>query len=211
MDPYRSVAFSCLPLTALLRSYELGFPHDEATKSSIKETVSGYIDHFLLADAGSNPYGLTPYGVYIKKPYEEHQLFRDAGRGRGVRTFIHPFSAQPMIHGTNGVVTNQAYLLAKAGFLFQNEAWKEHAEKLLQWSTGHNPTGLSLFYGIGVKSVVPYSLVNLNIPQAATNGFIGREDDTPYLETSNAIQWNTQEIWDIPYQYAVGAAVFLGL
>jgi hypothetical protein len=209
-DAYRSVAFSGLPVTALLRAYELDLV-GESTKSDIKAAVSGYIDNYLLPDSESNPYGLTPYGAFIKKPYEEHQLFRDAGRGRGVRTFIHPFNSQFMVHGTNGVVMNQAYLLSKAGYILKNDRWKKHAEKLLQWSTGHNPTGLSLFYGIGVKSVVPYSGWNLNIPQSATNGFIGRANDTPYLETSNAIQWNTQEIWDIPYQYAVGAAVFLGL
>jgi hypothetical protein len=209
-DAYRSVAFSCLPVIALIRVYELGLSSDETIKNSIESAVSGYIDNFLLPDSKSNPYGLTPYGAFIKMPYKEDQLFRDAGRDRGVRTFIHPFNSQFMVHGTNGVVMNQAYLLAKAGYIFKNEDWKKHAEKLLQWSTGHNPTGLSLFYGIG-KSVVPYSGWNLNIPQAATNGFIGWPDDTPYMETTNAIQWNTQEIWDIPYQYAVGAAAFLGL
>ena len=105
---------------------------------------------------------------------------------------------------------SQAFLLAKAGSLFDRKRWKEHAEKLVQWSTGHNPEGLSLFFGIGFKFPVPYSGLNLNIPQSALNGFAGRDDDTPYLETSNAILWNTQEIWDIPYQYAVGAAAFLG-
>jgi hypothetical protein len=209
-DAYRSVAFSCLPVTALLRAYELDLVGSQSIKRKIETAISGYIDHFLLSDSKSNPYGLTPYGAFIKMPYKEDQLFRDAGRGRGVRTFIHPFNSQFMVHGTNGVVMNQAYLLAKAGYIFKNEDWKKHAEKLLHWTTGHNPTGLSLFYGIG-KSVVPYSGWNLNIPQAATNGFIGRPDDTPYMETSNAIQWNTQEIWDIPYQYAVGAAAFLGL
>ena len=34
-------------------------------------------------------------------------------------------------------------------------------------------------------------------------------DDTPYLETSNAVEWSTQEIWDVPYFYAVGAIAYL--
>ena len=207
-DAYRSVAFSGLPVTALMRAFELDLVENRA-KAKIESAVKGYIDNFLLADAKSNPYGVTPYGAFIKKPRPEYQLFRDAGRGRGVRTFIHPFNEQMMIHGTNATVMNQAFLLAKAGFLFNNQSWKEHAEKLLQWTTGHNPDGLSLFCGIGSKSVVPFSTVNINMPYAATNGYIGRADDTPYLETSNAIEWNTQEIWDVPFQYAVGAAVFL--
>jgi hypothetical protein len=210
-DAYRSVAFSCLPATALLRARELGYPGDPTLAREVEAALRGYIDRFLLADAGSNPYGLTPYGAFIQMPHASEQRFRDAGRGRGVRTFIHPFNAQFMVHGTNGVVMNQAFLLAKAGHLLNEKTWTQHAERLLQWSTGHNPTGLSLFYGIGLRSVVPYSGVNLNLPQAATNGFIGRPDDTPYMETSNLIGWNTQEIWDIPYIYAAGAAAFLGL
>jgi hypothetical protein len=209
-DAYRSVAFSGLPVTALLRLLELEMIEEDLLIEQVKTAVAGYIDNFLLADAKSNPYGYTPYGAYIKKPHEEHQLFRDAGRGRGVRSFIHPFNEQFMVHGTNGVVMNHAYLLAKAGVLLGKKEWKQHAEKLLQWSTGHNPAGLSLFFGIGFKFPVPYSGLNLNIPQCALNGFVGRNDDTPYLETSNVILWNTQEIWDIPYQYAVGAAAFLG-
>lgn len=210
VDAYRSVAFSCLPVTALIRAWELNLV-DTKLSSKVKSAIADYIDLFLLADAKSNPYALTPYGAFIKKPLAEHQLFRDAGRGRGVRTFIHPFNEQTMVHGTNGVVMNQAYLLAKAGYTFKNDLWKQQAEKLIQWSTGHNPTGLSLFVGIGTKAVVPYSTVNLNLPQSATNGFIGRVDDTPYLETSNATLWNTQEIWDVPHFYAVGAAMFLGM
>ena len=210
-DVYRSVAFSCLPPATLLRAIEINVLADRKLLEQLKTSVANYLDHFLLEDAKSNPFGLTPYGAFIKKPYADYQVFRDAGRGRGVRTFIHPFNEQFMVHGTNGVVMNQAFLLAKAGTILRNENWKKFAEKLLHWSTGHNPEGLSLFFGIGYKFPVPYSTENLNIPQSGLNGFIGRADDTPYLETSNALLWNTQEIWDIPYQYAVGAAAFLGM
>jgi hypothetical protein len=40
-------------------------------------------------------------------------------------------------------------------------------------------------------------------------GFIGRPDNTPYLETSNAVEWSTQGIWDVPHFYAVGAIACL--
>lgn len=210
IDAYRSVAFSCLPATVLLRALELDLIN-QAKKESVKNALNGYLNDFLLKDAESNPYGLTPYGAYIKKPHPEQQLFRDAGRNRGVRSFIHPFNEQFMVHGTNGVVMNQAYLLAKAGYMFNNKNWQQHGERLLQWTTGHNPEGLSLIYGIGAKSPVPFTMFTMNIPYAALNGYIGTTDDKPYLETSNAMGWNTQEIWDIPFQYASGAAVFLNI
>lgn len=209
-DAYRSVAFSCLPATVLLRAIELELV-PEAFLDDVEAAISAYLNNFLLKDAESNPYGLTPYGAYIKKPHEEQQLFRDAGRNRGVRTFIHPFNEQFMVHGTNGVVMNQAYLVAKAGYMFDNKTWLQHAERLLQWTTGHNPEGLSLIYGIGAKSPVPFTMFTMDIPYAALNGYIGTTDDKPYLETSNAMGWNTQEIWDIPFQYATGAAAFINL
>ena len=51
----------------------------------------------------------------------------------------------------------------------------------------------------------PESPWRLEIPEAAVVGFLGRADDSPYIETSNAVEWSTQEIWDIPYLYAIGA------
>jgi len=45
------------------------------------------------------------------------QAFRDAGRGRGVRTFIHPFNPQGLVHGTSSVLLSHAHLLARAGSL----------------------------------------------------------------------------------------------
>jgi hypothetical protein len=208
-DAYRSVAFSCQPPLALLRYFELFPLADKNMLKKVESSVSRYINNFLLADAKSNPYRLTPYGAYIKKPHSEFQTFRDAGRGRGVRSFIHPYNEQFMVHGTNGVVMCQAYLLSKAGKLTNNRLWQDGAERLLQWSTGHNPSGLSLFIGIGFTHPIPYSTQNLKLTDAALNGFCGKPDDTPYVEISNAINWNTQEIWDIPYIYAIGAVSFL--
>jgi hypothetical protein len=40
-------------------------------------------------------------------------------------------------------------------------------------------------------------------------GFIGRPDDTPYLEESFAIEWNTLEHWDFPYAHAINAIAYL--
>ena len=38
---------------------------------------------------------------------------------------------------------------------------------------------------------------------------LARAGRAPYLETSNAVEWSTQEIWDVPYFYAVGAIAYL--
>jgi len=107
------------------------------------------------------------------------------------------------------VLMHQAELLARAGRYFREPLYRGHAERLLQWSMGHNPMGLSTFTGIGWKHPVGYSMMNLKIPEAVVNGFAGRPDDSPYLETSNLIQWNTQEVWGVPYVHAIGAVTSL--
>ena len=208
-DAYRSVAFSCQPPMVMLRYFELNPCSDKTLQNKAESSFTQYINNFLLPDTKSNPFRLTPYGAYIKKPHSEDQTFRDAGRGRGVRTFIQPYNEQFMVHGTNGVVMDQAYLLSRAGKLTNNRSWQQSAERLIQWASGSNIAGLSLFLGIGFTHPIPYSGMNLKLTDAALNGFCGRPDDTPYIETSNAINWNTQEIWDIPYIYAVGAVSYL--
>jgi len=208
-DAYRSVGFSCDPPLSLLRLCELKPPGTEAVLPAAEGAVRLHIDRFLLADAGSNAYAVTPYGAYVRMVRPEMQTYRDAGRGRGVRTFIHPFNDQFMVHGTNGVLMHQAELLARAGRYFGEPLYRHQAERLLQWSMGHNPTGLSTFTGIGWKHPVGFSMVNLKIPEAVLNGFAGRPDDTPYLQTSNLIEWNTQEVWGVPYVHAIGAVTNL--
>ncbi len=203
VDAFRSFAYSAEPALALLRFWELR--RNEAAAQAVRR----HIENYLLADAASNPFGLTPYGVYLNPPTPEKQLFRDAGRGRGVRTFIHPFNPQGIVHGTGSVLMSHAHLLARAGHLLKKCEWQAAAERILQWAFGHNTVNRSLFTGIGYRQPVGYSFRITQIPEALMNGFTGRPEDTPYLEESTAIEWNTLEYWNVPYQHAVYATAFL--
>jgi hypothetical protein len=208
-DGFRCIAASCEPAMALLRIVELapaGLEHEcEAARTSIQR----YIEDYLLADATSNPFALTPYGVYVDPVLPEHQTFRDAGRGRGVRTFIHPFSQQQVVHGTGGVIAHQAALLSKAGKLLEHPEWQQAAEKLIQWLLGHNTESLCLHTGVGYEHPTPFSGYVAHLPNAICVGHIGRPDDRPYLETSELIEWSTQEVWDIPHAYLAEAVLWL--
>lgn len=211
-DAFRSLAFSADPSLALLRLWELRNVAPKNLKVMAKkarEGVDRFIEDYLLADAVSNPFGLTPYGVYRNPIHRDRQLFRDAGHGCGVRTFIHPFNSQGIVHGTGGVLMSHTHLLARAGFQFSKSAWQRHAERLLQWSLGHNTVNRSLFTGIGYRQPIGYSFRVPQVPEAMMNGFIGRPDDTPYMEESTAIEWNTLEYWSVPYCQAACAVCFL--
>ena len=209
-DGFRSIAFAADPTLALLRLWELhstlweGPIADEAQRA-----VFDFIENYLLPDCGSNPFSLTPYGVYLNPQHRDRQSFREAGNGRGVRTFIHPFNEQGIVHGTSSVLMSHAHLLARAAALFDRPAWRGLAERLLHWCLGHNTLNRSLFSGIGYRHPVGYSFRIPQLPEGMMVGYIGRPDDSPYLEESTAIEWNTLEYWSIPYIHAVQAACWL--
>lgn len=209
-DGFRSIAFATAPVLALLRLWELRSTlcHDTVADRA-RRAVFHYIERYLLADCSSNPFGLTPYGVYIDPPHQDLQAFRDAGNGRYVRTFIHPFNSQGIVHGTSSVILSHAHLLARAAAHFDQPSWRSAAERLLHWCLGSNTLNRSLFSGIGYRQPVGYSYRIPQIPEAMFVGFIGRPDDSPYLEESTAIEWNTLEYWSVPFQQAAQAACWL--
>jgi hypothetical protein len=208
-DGYRSIAFSAEPALALLRLAELAPAGLEALTARAREAARRYARDFLLKGAADNPFRLTPYGVYVDPPYPKAQVFRDAGLGRGWRTFIHLFSPRPMPHGVGAVHLAHAYFLARASRLLGEAAWAHQAEKTLQWYTGHNTAGLSLHTSVGFRHVVPANFVNYRVPESAVVGFLGYPNDLPYVETSHAIEWSTQEAWDVPYFYTIGIVAWL--
>ena len=209
-DAFRSIAFSADPALTLLRLWELrSLLQDDSLANDAQRAVTAYVEKYLLADSPSNPFALTPYGVYLDPPHRDRQFFRDAGGGRGLRTFIHPFNAQGIVHGTSSVLMSHAHLLARAAAHFGRPAWRAPAERLLHWCLGHNVLNRSLFSGIGYRQPVGYSFRIPQLPAAMVVGFIGRPDDSPYLEESNAIEWNTLEYWSIPYLHAAQAAGWL--
>lgn len=208
-DAFRCIALSCEPALALLRLIELAPAGLEPEAAAARVAVTRYLDRYVLADAASNPFGVGPYGVYLHPHLPELQRFRDAGRGRGVRTFIHPFSAQQIVHGTGGVVQHQAALCAKAGHLLGRKDWQRAAERMIQWTLGHNPEGLCLHTGVGYRHPTPFSAYVAQLPDAMVVGHIGRPDDSPYLETSPLIEWSSQEVWDVPHGHMTEAVLWL--
>ena len=209
-DAFRSIAFAAEPAFALLRLWELRSRLPPTTLADqAREAVVRYVEAYLLADSISNPFSLTPYGIYLNPSHPGRQTFRDAGAGLGVRTFMHPFNDQGIVHGTSSVLMAHAHLLAKGAALLGRPDWRSAAERLLHWCLGHNTSNRSLFTGIGYRQPVGYSFRIPQLPEAMLVGFIGRPDDSPYIEESTAIEWNTLEYWSVPYQQAAQTAVWL--
>ncbi|MGD1006405.1 MAG: hypothetical protein ABR980_04140 [Ignavibacteriaceae bacterium] len=210
-DGYRSIVWNAEPAMALLRVCELNIPGMADLTKRSTEAVQRYIENYILREAAGNPFSVTPYGVFVKPAHSDEVAFRDAGAGNFVRTFISPLNPQEMVHGTDAVLMHHAYLLARAALLWKKDIYRDESEKLIQWATGHNTTGLCLFTGIGFRHPVIASFVNYRIPDATVDGFVGRLDDTPYMEASNAVEWNTQEVWGVPFYHAIGAVTYLSL
>ncbi|MDF1547742.1 MAG: glycoside hydrolase family 9 protein [Bacteroidales bacterium] len=208
-DGYRSIAFNDEPAMAILRLLEADIKGIAEVNDMAEKCLTAYIENYLLADAQSNPFSIPPYGIYVNPPFEKEQVFRKANDNRKVRTFIRVFSEDPLPHGVNQVFLEHAYLMARAGKLLKRKEYQVAAEKILNWTMGHNPFGLCLFTGVGFKHPIPASFMNYKIPSAAVSGFLGTPDDQPYIETQNLVEWSTQEIWDVPYFYTIGIISYL--
>ncbi len=208
-DAFRSIAYAGHPALALLRLVELALPGLEAEAARCSEAVKLYCDGYLAGDAVSNPFAFTPYGVFKNPEQGERQTFREAGGGLGIRSFMHPFNVQGIAHGTSSCATAHAAVLAKAAALLGVPAWRALAERQIQWTVGHNTLNRSLYNGIGYRQPVAYGFRVTQIPEGSVIGFIGRPDDTPYLEESFAIEWNTLEHWDVPYAHAINATCWI--
>ena len=208
-DGYRSIVFSCEPALALLKLIESNIPFLNTFKKDAQQRLEEYLTNYLIKDSTSNPFNLSPYGIYKKPPYANLQLFRPAGEDYFVRSFIHPLGFQGMVHGHNSVHMHQAYLFAKAAKIFQSKLYKQQAENLIHWVCGFNPYGLCCFRGFGYHHPVHVNFVHFFVPDITIAGFVGKLDDTPYIETSNAVEWSTQEIWDVPFYYAAAASCHL--
>lgn len=210
-DGYRSVVWSMEPIEALLKLIETKAEITIELRDSAIQCVRNFFDNYLLKDAESNPFGITPWGI-ISNPEKEAmklETYRDAGRGKFIRTFIQIFNSQRMPHGGNATLQQHTLALIHAGRLLNEPRYIDHAERLIQWSTGYNPYSLCLFQGVGFRHPVQASFMNYMIPDAALNGFIGNLDDTPYIETSNAIDWNTQEVWGVPFYHLIMAISYI--
>jgi hypothetical protein len=176
----------------------------------VKTALLDHGSNFLLADAKSNIFGYTPYGVYVNPPFPQNQTFRETGVAkRFVRSFIHLYAPKQLPHGNGGVFMAQAYFLAKAGKLLNKPEYHAQAEKMIQWTTGHNTANLCLAMGVGFRHPVPANFVAYKIPDAMVVGFLGYANDSPYQEQSNVVEWSTQEQWDVPFAYTVAAVEWL--
>ncbi len=106
------------------------------------------------------------------------------------------------------MLISQAYVMAKAGYLFGNKNYKDAAKRLIQWATGHNTERLCLTTGIGYRNHVVVNYMGYKTPDAFPVGFLGRPDDSPYMETSNHVEWSIQEQWDVPF-FSIGVTTYI--
>jgi hypothetical protein len=164
-----------------------------------------YADEFLLPLSVLSPFGVLPYGVFLRPP--THDVYRPLAGGLTYR-FFYPVRTpldQPDAEahwwlGPTAHVLGHAAALLAGGRRFHRPEYRDLALRQLEWVHGSNPLGANAVNGRGLTCVWPHSRYVGIIPGAVTNGVNGTPDDQPVF-ASEHLQWQTTEYWS-PHQAA---------
>jgi hypothetical protein len=82
-----------------------------------------------------------------------------------------------------------------AGNILKEETIKDAGRRQAEWVMGGNPFNSCLMTGEGINNPYPHSRFMGLIPGGIMNGIAGLEEDEPFLDLSNMMDWRTTEYW----------------
>lgn len=194
-DPYRGILHSAQPIIALLNYSKLNLD------SSLSETISAKIlkcwKNYIKPLAESTVFGYMPYGIYFE-PATKNDSYTPFKSGLLYRQFMPNNSKQKINHGLNGHYSSWAHALAKMSNFYKNNDMANCAWNQFYWTLGFNPFNSSFISGIGFNNPMPHSRFLGTSVGGYLIGFIGKEDDKPFVDMEAKAQWNSTEYWVTP-------------
>jgi hypothetical protein len=112
-------------------------------------------------------------------------------------------------HGQTAHHLSQAAGLLAAGRLLDDPDTRSAAMRQLDWVMGCNPAAVCMMTGAGVNTPYPHSRFTGLMPGGMLNGFIGREQDEPFLHPGNTLDWETTEYWNMHVAWYILALTIL--
>ncbi len=196
-------AFNEAPMLALSELSRV-FPGQSAPW---KEAARLYLDAYLKPGSQlSAPYHLLPAGIFrradMRTPDDlaQYEAGTQINEHYAIRTF--PIWKDHVFHGATNFHLSQAWALAAAAKLLEDQEAMNLVQEQLEWTLGRNPFGASLMYGVGYNYAPNFVYSTKNVKGAIPVGVDCFHRDEPFWNgTANA---TSHEVWVEPVSRFVG-------
>lgn len=188
-DFFRGQRDTGVPLIALCQTLPL--LKEERLRAECLQAIKLYSDDYIRPMVKTNPFQLIPFGLFTREVTEEkyHSLAGDLKY-----RFFSP-SLVAFNQGTTSHLLSNAVGLELAARILSEEELSRIARRQVEWTMGCNTENASLMTGEGVNNPYPHSRFLGLIPGGIMNGFIGTEDDEPFMDMEYTMDWRTTEYW----------------
>lgn len=99
--------------------------------------------------------------------------------------------------GNNAELLNTGAALALAARVLGQPKWAAYGQKQLEWIFGFNPDETCMMTGLGYSQAAVFSPYVGQIPGGIINGYLGNDDDYPYLCLNREVSAMNMEYWSV--------------
>jgi hypothetical protein len=188
-DIFKDLRDSGIILISLCEAYFL--LNEDDLKKHCNSAISSYCNDYIVPLAKTNPFHFLPYGTFSKEATEDK--YRILAGDLKYR-FFSPTKV-PFYQGLTSHLLSHAVGLKMAGKILISQELSDVAKSQVEWVMGCNPENSCLMSGEGINNPYPHSRLLGLIPGGIMNGFIGLQNDEPYLDMAYSIDWRTTEYW----------------
>lgn len=189
-DFYRSSWDPALPALALAELLEVD-GLDPTVKAEVAIALDLFANGYVRPMVRTNPFGMMPFSIFVRPPTDENYWPLD---GQLRYRFFAPSRLNTWA-GLNSHLMSHAIAVQTAGKLLRDPELEVIARRQVEWVMGNNPERACMMTAEGVNNPYPHSRFLALIPGGLMNGFIGMEDDRPFLDMSHGMDWRTTEYW----------------
>lgn len=155
------------------------------------EAIKLYCRDYILPMTQTNPFRIVPFGLYENEPSDEK--YRELEGNLKFRFFA-PTKCG-FYQGLTAHLLSHSVGMTMAGKLLEDNNLMDLARNQVEWVMGCNPENACLMTAEGINNPYPHSRFLGLIPGGIMNGFIGDENDKPFLDMRYTTDWRTTEYW----------------
>ncbi len=178
------------PLIALCHVIPI-LEQETELRTKCLQAIKLYCYDYIVPMVKTNPFNIIPFGLFAKEITDEkYRQFAGELKYR----FFSPTKVE-FYQGITSHLLSNAVGLEMAGRILADENLSGIAKSQVEWIMGRNTENACLMTAEGINNPYPHSRFLGLIPGGIMNGFIGLEDDEPFLDMQYTMDWRTTEYW----------------